>query len=413
MKTSMSHFLKVTGECARGYLMTGGPITRLEERIMQAGSVNGFQCDVYATPTAVFVTAKKDDEVVTTLERATESTINFTDMLFYDSILEKISTGEMTIAAAAENLNTFRTQKYRFLFVTLAAFLIGFVASFPRYGNFVGALLSGFLSAFVYILQRPLARKLKFSGVFNDFIGCLVAFIAGVVASYLMGLAVPVFVIGSLILIVPGLTLTSAISELAEHNFVSGTVKMMKSILILVAMGVSYLLVENTMTSLGFVAQDLSKVVAPVQDYTQTLWFTMLCHAIMTLSFCIFFHLPKRAFFGALICGLLSVFVLERFENSDLFVLASFSASLTVGLVSLFLARIYNWPSQVFSTMGILSLVPGLLALSSFYSAAGSPAQGVIAYRVALTAGAITFGLFTARMPFRFYNSLYDLPVTK
>ena len=82
MKTSMSHFLKVTGECARGYLMTGGPITRLEERIMQAGSVNGFQCDVYATPTAVFVTAKKDGDVVTTLERATESTINFTDMLF-------------------------------------------------------------------------------------------------------------------------------------------------------------------------------------------------------------------------------------------------------------------------------------------------------------------------------------------
>ncbi len=393
--------------------MTGGPITRLEERITQAGAVNGFLCDVYATPTAVFVTAKKDGEVITTLERATESTINFTDMLFYDSILEKISTGEMSIAKADEELGAFQTQKYAFFLVTLSAFLIGFVASFPRYGNFWGALFSGILSASVYILQRPLARRLKFSGVFNDFIGCLVAFIVGVAASHFMGLAVPMFVIGSLILIVPGLTLTSAISELAEHNFVSGTVKMMKSILILVAMGVSYLLVENTMISLGYFSQDLSNVVPPPQDFTQTLWFTLLCHTILTLSFCIFFHLPKRAFFGAIICGLVSLFVLERFENPDLFVLASFSASLTVGLASLFFARLYNWPSQVFSTMGILTLVPGLLALSSFYSAAGSPAQGVIAYRVALTAGAITFGLFTARMPFRFYNSLYDIPVTK
>lgn len=409
----MSDFLKVTGECARGYLMTGGPITRLEERIMQAGPVNGFQCDVYATPTAVFVTAKKDGDVVTTLERATESTINFTDMLFYDSILEKISTGEMSIATAEEKLKSFRTQKYRFLYVTLAAFLIGFVASYPRYGNLLGALFSGFLSAFVYILQRPLARKLKFSGVFNDFVGCLVAFVAAAMASHVMGVGMPVFVIGSLILIVPGLTLTSAVSELAEHNFVSGTVKMMKSFLILVAMGVSYLLVENTVLSLGVLPQELSTVVPQVQEFTQSLWFTMLCHLVMNAAFCVFFHLPKRAFLGAIICGFLSISVLEIFENPDLFVLASFTASLTVGLVSLLLARIYNWPSQVFSTMGILLLVPGLLALSSFYSATGAPAQGVIAYRVALTAGAITFGLFTARMPFRFYNSLYNLPVTK
>ncbi|MBY0386263.1 threonine/serine exporter family protein, partial [bacterium] len=174
----------------------------------------------------------------------------------------------------------------------------------------------------------------------------------------------------------------------------------------------SFLLVENGMLSLGFLAQDLSKVTA-VNAFSQLWWFQALCHLVMTVSFCIFFHLPKRAFVGAVICGFLSVYVLEQFENPELFVLASFTASLTVGLLSLFLARIYNWPSQVFSTMGVLSLVPGLLALSSFYSATGSPAQGVIAYRVALTAGAITFGLFSARMPFRFYNSLYNLPVTK
>jgi uncharacterized membrane protein YjjB (DUF3815 family) len=93
--------------------------------------------------------------------------------------------------------------------------------------------------------------------------------------------------------------------------------------------------------------------------------------------------------------------------------MASFLASLTVGLVSLSLAKIYQWPSQVFSTTGILSLVPGLLALSTFYSLSEQSSQGTIAYRVALTAGAITFGLFTARMPFRFYNSLHNLPVTK
>jgi uncharacterized membrane protein YjjP (DUF1212 family) len=412
MSPSINEFLKVTGEVARGYLATGGPITRLEERLTQAGHVCGLQCEVYATPTAVFVTAKKGKEVVTTLERATENTINFTDMLFYDSILDKLSTGVYSISQAEGKLQRFETRKYKFLFVALSAFLIGFVASFPRYGSFIGAFISGLIAALIYILHRPLGRKLQFSGVFTDFIGCLVAFVLSVLAATATGLGVPLFVIGSLILIVPGLTLTSAVSELAEHNFVSGTVKMMKSILILVAMGVSFLLVENVMLSLGFSGQSLSKVIPP-DSFTQKAWFQFLCHAIMILSFCVFFHLPSKAFLGAVIAGMLSVFVLDQFENPELFVLASFTASLTVGLLSLGLARIYNWPSQVFSTTGILVLVPGLLALSSFYSATGTPAQGVIAYRVALTAGAITFGLFTARMPFRFYNSIYNLPVTK
>jgi uncharacterized membrane protein YjjP (DUF1212 family) len=411
MNANVNEFLKVTGDCARGYLATSGPITRLEERLAQAGQVCGLQCDVYATPTALFVTAKKGMDVVTTLERATENTINFTDLLFYDAILEKLSTGQLSLTQADAKLKNFKSRKYPFFWVALSAFLIGFVASLPRYGSFIGALVSGLIAALIYILHRPLGRKLQFSGVFTDFIGCLVAFILSVIAATLTGLAVPLFVIGSLILIVPGLTLTSAVSELAEHNFVSGTVKMMKSILILVAMGVSYLLVENVMLSYGMTAQTLIKVV-PIYAFTQTVWFQFLCHGVMILSFCVFFHIPKKAFLGAVISGMLSAFVLDQFENSELFVLASFSASLTVGLLSLGLARIYNWPSQVFSTTGILSLVPGLLALSSFYSETG-PAQGEVAYRVALTAGAITFGLFTARMPFRFYNSIHNLPVTK
>lgn len=412
MSTHINEFLKVVGECARGYLSTSGPITRLEEKLANAGAVCGLQCEVYATPTAVFITAKKGTEIVTSLERATESSINFTDLLFYDSVLEKLATGTFTIAQAEKRMQQFQSRKYRFLFVVVSAFLIGFVASYPRYGQFWGALLSGVISAFIYILQRPLGRKLKFSGVFTDFIGCLVAFVISVLASTASGFGVPVFVIGSLILIVPGLTLTSAISELAEHNFVSGTVKMMKSILILVAMGVSYLLVENVMMSFGFSAQNLSKVMPP-DTFTQKAWFRFVCDIVMILSFCVFFHLPRKAFWGAVVSGLVSLFVLDQFVNPELFVLASFTASLTVGLLSLALARVYNWPSQVFSTTGILLLVPGLLALSSFYSVAGSPGQGVIAYRVALTAGAITFGLFTARMPFRFYNSLHNLPVTK
>jgi hypothetical protein len=41
----------------------------------------------------------------------------------------------------------------------------------------------------------------------------------------------------------------------------------------------------------------------------------------------------------------------------------------------------------------------------------GGSDRGDIAYQVALTTGAITFGLLSARMPFRFYNSVKNLPI--
>ena len=59
MSAHMNEFLRVAGECGKSYLATGGPTSRLEERLMTAGHVHGYKCDVYATPTAVTANASR------------------------------------------------------------------------------------------------------------------------------------------------------------------------------------------------------------------------------------------------------------------------------------------------------------------------------------------------------------------
>jgi uncharacterized membrane protein YjjP (DUF1212 family) len=410
MSSFVSDFLRVTSECGKRYMATGGPTSRLEEKIAQSGKALGYDCDVYATPTAMFVYARDGQNYYMTMERVVDTQTNFTDMIFYDSLLEKLSTAKITIQEASARLEGFVSRRYSFPTVVLSAFLIGFFASFPKYGHFVGAASSGVITALVYLLNRPLARKFKFSGIFNDFIGSLFSFIVSVALATFFEVPVAMFVIGTILLIVPGLTLTSAVSDIAEHNFVSGTVKIMKSILILIAIGVAYILMDNM-----FVVLALDRAVftmGPAKAaYIDTYWFQFLCRMILISSFCVFFHMPKRAIPGAILCGISSILVLDQFVDPNLFVMASFLASLTVGVFSLALGQLFKWPSQVFSTMGILSLVPGLLALSSLYNLMETADRGAIAYQVALTAGAITFGLLTARMPFRFYNSVRNLPI--
>ena len=152
-------------------MSTGGPTSRLEEKISQSGKVLGYECDVYATPTAMFVYAKDGQDYYMTMERVVDSQINFTDMLFYDRLLEKLSTAKITIHQAKASMESFVSKQYSSKWVVLSAFLIGFLASFPKYGHFMGALSSGVITSLVYLLNQPLARRLKFSGIFNDFIG--------------------------------------------------------------------------------------------------------------------------------------------------------------------------------------------------------------------------------------------------
>lgn len=197
-------------------MASGGPTSRLEEKIAQAGKALGYDCDVYGTPTAMFVYARDGQSYYMSMERITSHETNFTDMLFYDSLLEDLSQARITVNEARTKLDTFKSRKYKSSLVILSAFLIGFVASYPKFGHLLGAITSGLITAIVYILNRPLGRRLKFSGIFNDFIGCFFSFIVSAVLASVFEVPVAMFVIGTILLIVPGLTLTSAVSDIAS-----------------------------------------------------------------------------------------------------------------------------------------------------------------------------------------------------
>lgn len=404
--TKIRRFLKVIGHCGKYYIYHGGPTSRLEDKIAEAGKSFGYEVETWCTPTGLFISVTDGEQTITTLERIRDSRYIFSDFLFYGQLLDQLSAGAITLEEADEQIQSFKSNKYRSYLVAISAFFIGFLASYIKFGYIRGAMVSGLITCIVYALKRPLARRLNYSGVFSDFISCLIAFSLSLVFVYFTEMPLVIFVMGSLLLIVPGLTLTAAISELAEHNFVSGTVKMVKAMLIVVAMGVAYILVENAIFSFDIPRTITNQLVTP-STLVDNDWFQMLSRTVLIAAFCIFFHIPLRAIPGAVFCGLASVIVLDRFLEPQFFVLASFLAAFTVGIISLVLARIYKWPSQIFSTPGILSLVPGLLALSTFYNI-DSSGEGQVAYRVALTSGAIVFGLFTARMPFRLYSNKDD-----
>ncbi len=195
----------------------------------------------------------------------------------------------------------------------------------------------------------------------------------------------------------PGLALTTAISELAEQNLVSGTAKLMQATIALLALGLAYLLFQQIAESM-----ELTSVLKPAAGKKTTQIVSVLGVILNVSCFGIIFKVPPRMLIWSTITGVLAWVVMDRMRTTGAVAAAPYVASVAAGLVSLIFSRIFKIPSQVFSVPGIVAMLPGMLALSSFrYFASGDQNTGLaFTFQVAITAGSIVFGLMTARVPF-------------
>jgi uncharacterized membrane protein YjjP (DUF1212 family) len=395
-------FLLIATRIGRRYLSCGGPTSRLEEKLSEAGTCYGFRTEVFATPTGIFVSAITRDGtcLATLLDRIKDSTINLTELVAMERLLDRFCKGDLNLKQTVAELESARNLSYPLWLLLIGSFGVGAFSSHMRFGNTTALFLSGLLTMIVYLVTGRFVYRLRVSGIFGDFVGCLVALIGAGLFSQYFDLPPEAFAIGSIVLIVPGLTITTAISELADQNFASGTTKLMKGALTIFAMATAYVLVRELATS-ALESGDIwygKSFRLPVQPD----WVALVNNAGLILSFAIIFQVPRSALIWATVSGLSGWLVLKGTQLPHSVAVAPFLASMAVGTISLVFSRFLNLPSQIYSVPGILSLLPGMLALSTFTSFGMAQARSgpEVVFSVAIVACSIVFGLFVSRFPF-------------
>ncbi len=392
------------------YLSCGGPTSRAEDLINGAGSSHQVRLQTFATPTGIFLSGTNSEEAhpITLIGRIYNSATDLAELVRIEGIIERFVKFQISVQEAMDELALPRSpaSESRAQWVAIISlYVLGASASFVNYGSWTSAMISGLLCWAVGFCAGPLRDRLGLSGIFTDFLGTFFALVISGIISIKIGRPADSFAIGTLILLVPGLSLTNSITELAEQNFVSGTAKMMKSVLILMAIGTAFLLVS-----------DLSQLLFPGVDFNrfglnkeQGFLTQLICQSLIILAFTGIFRSPYRYIPFTLIPGLTSWYVFQKLNFADFLVLSSFVPALTVGLMSSILSGLLKVPSQIFSVPGILSLVPGMLALSSFYAATDPSGSGgaSIFFQVAIVSSSIVFGLLTARVPFSLFKNKF------
>lgn len=399
MKADLEEYIDLITKFAHRYLACGGSTSRLEEKLSDLGEKAKIHTEVFATSTGVFITCKPENSVksVTRMSRIKTGENDLSELVRLENILDEVREKDFEYSQVIDQIVNERKEEFSKITFLFALLVFGMATSLPAYGSIIGAVGSGVVAILVFWMSGTFAKKMGLTGVFTEFLGCTAVFVLSGLLGQKLGLHPKAFAVGAMILMVPGLTLTNAISELAEHNFVSGTSKMMRGFLTLMAMGTAFLLVQDLVT----IVEDIN-LFSETQTslYPSSFWLKLFGIAASVAGASILFNVPLTLIPYTLITGVISWIVLYLLKDSGFFVLGSFLPAFSVGTFSLVFSRIFKVPSQVFSVPGILSLVPGMLALSSFFQFSGvQETQGGIGMRVMVVACSIVFGLFTARIP--------------
>ena len=258
-------------------------------------------------------------------------------------------------------------------------------------GGLLEVALTFALAIVVASLPRLLGQRRNPIGLFEPLAGFLAAFFAAALARVLPVQA-SILTLASLVVLLPGLSLTLAFAELAARHLVSGTARLFGAATTFLGLTLGIALAHALATRV----LPEALIVEPTNLPPWTFYAAVL---VTPPAFAVLFQARMRELpwiFASGICGLCGAFLGKLLFGP---MLAGFVGALLVGLVGEVYVRTKRGPALVATLPGLLMLVPGSIGLESLTLFLAEDSQHGVegAFRTVLAALALVGGILTAR----------------
>jgi len=327
---------------------------RIESALKNISHSLGMKGNYFSTPTYLSISIDDQEEQVVRHLRVNPGEVDLSKLCEVDEIAEQVCDKTMDVKSGLERLGDLEN-KSRLYPEVLTIFAFG-LTSLALAVLFGGGLLDGSFSfimgSTVGLLGYLCKKSEKLSEIFE--------FIAAFVCTALTYLCKSKFdiihfqivVMSSLIVIIPGLNLTIAMTELAAKNLVSGTARLMGAMVDFFKISFGVMLGHQLGTyTLGKLSPDFA---LPLPE----LWHWPALF-IGSISFTIIFNARSKDFIWIFFSGFVAIIVMKLSGLGLPSELALFFAGLAVGVASNSFARIFNRPAMLPLLPGIIFLVPG------------------------------------------------------
>lgn len=375
----------------------GTPSYRLERVMTKVSQSLGIDSTYLYTPTALLVSIVRDGEERTYLRRVDSGEVDVSKLLAFDAVLGDLETGRISIDQATQRLEEASTAPppYRSA-TTIAAAGVACGTVAVIFGGGVGevgvAALLGLWLAWFGLLTGQLNWE---RGLLEPLAGFAVA-IFSLLASYAIPLDHRLTTLAALILLLPGLTLTIALTELALGHLSAGSARFAGASVTLLTLvfgvGLAWRLGPSGLPLPGPV-----EIAASERLPIVALWISL---ALAPAAFAILFRAPLSQWpviFAVSISGFALTTWLGKAVAPEV---GSFCGALVVGCGGNLYARIKNRPAMVAQTPGLLILVPGSIGYRSLTAMLEShTVEGIaLGFTMALIAMSLVAGLLSANL---------------
>lgn len=344
------------------------------------------------TPTALVISLSDGKSETTYLRRVDAGPIDISKLIAFDDILDDVEQGAITTAAALQKFEEAAAAPPPFgTLVTALAYatVCGCVAILFG-GRGIEAAVAAGLGCLFFWLGDASARWSWERGLLEPLVAALGAFLALLIARFVVPLDDRLTTLASLVVLLPGLSLTVAMTELAVGHVSAGVARLAGScstlFILVMGVGLSWRLGSGLRTLPAYPMEAL----AP--------WVTMIAILLTPACFAILFRARYAQWPIIYIAALAGYGVHWYVAMKSGEEVGAFAGAMTVGCVSNAYARIRDRPALIPSTPGMIILVPGSLGYRALTSLLENEAiTGLeFAFTTALIAFSLAGGLLAA-----------------
>ena len=358
-------------ELARRLHQYGTSAPRLEMAVAGAAQRLGLAADVWSSPTALIISftdlAQGEEGVAQTTQvmRLVPGEVNLARLCQADEIADRAIAGELDLREGFRRLRALGlpdTRRDRAALIASYGLSGASIAALFLHSAWVDVLVAGVIGVIIGGIS-VLAGSRPRLAVASDAICALVATAMTIVVSaFVVPLAIKSVVLASLIILIPGMSLTTAVREISSQHLVSGMARMGGAMSTLLKLTFGTIAATQLCAAFGIHARDFALPALPTwTDYPALL--------VAAIAFAILFRAARRDW-PVVIVAVIVGYLATRWggEISGSLPAAPFGVFLG-GLLLSALANIYarfaHRPGAVVREPGILLLVPGSVGFRS------------------------------------------------
>lgn len=351
-------------ELGRRLHLVGVSASRLEGAVRSVATAIGVRAEIWSTPTGLLLSlsdaARSDATQETRVLRLEPGDIQLGALARLDAIAEQVVSGTMSLEDAWQAMHALdKPFDNKQKIATVAAFGLAAaaVAGLLRTAwiDVSVAAVIGLLIGWIAILSgtRP-----HLAAAFEAVAALVATVLATAFAHFVAPLSLQTVIVAALIVLMPGLSLTTAVAELASQQLVTGTTRFAGAMTVLLKLTFGSVAASQLMLALGW---------TPLPGTPEALpkWVEIISAIAAAFSFAVLFRASRRDIplvMGSAILG----YVFTRVGSSWFGPVASGTFAGAVFFSSLMMAALANvygrWkgrPGTLVRVPGIMLLVPG------------------------------------------------------